>query len=606
MCGIVGFNWTDEGLVKEANDTMRHRGPDQSGIYTDNNVSLAHRRLSILDLSENGRQPMSNETGSVRIVFNGEIFNYRELREELINKGHIFVSHTDTEVLVHLYEEMGEEMLGRLDGQFAFCIYDTENDKLFIARDRLGILPVYYYLHEGKFVFASELKALMATGIEKEIDVSAVEVFFRFSYIAAPACILKNTKKLEAAHYIIFDINTRKIKAHKRYWELSFGDTLSDKKNICSKMLNILDESVKKRLIADVPVGAFLSGGVDSSAVVALIKKHKQKLKTFSIKFDYKEYDESRFARKTAEGFGTEHYEIDFSHKDVRGIIPKLVYAFDEPFGDPSAIPTYLVSKIAREHVIVSLSGDGGDELLGGYNRYRYFKVLRFLNVLPPFVKGTLRFLLNIVIGVCPKFEIERIRELLSFGKLPDAELFEKLCEKIDRTDLNRLLKRKCEFVTTTNFIKEEKGLDALRHFDIVNYLDGDILTKVDRASMASSLETRPPMLDHRFVEFCLSIKKTLMIKGWTGKWIFKEALKGLIPKEILTRKKMGFGVPLKHYFKNELNDLLVKYVFEYEGHDLFDREFLMSMSEKGKLRDTTRLYWNVMMFNMWYERWMG
>ncbi len=606
MCGIVGFNWNDEKLVIGLKDLLKHRGPDQSDFFCDQKISIAHRRLSVLDLSQRGIQPMGNENGEILVVFNGEIFNHQELRGDLIKKGHRFISHTDTEVLVHLYEEYGYNMPAMLDGQFSFCIYDKRKGIFFLARDRVGIVPLYYYYSQGKFIFSSELKAILQSGINKHIDEDALVGYLRFGYIPAPHCILKNVFKLMPAHYLVFDLKEGKIAAHERYWNITFSEELDDCKSVAQQLRSLLEQSVQKRLMADVPVGAFLSGGLDSSVIVSLIKKYKKNLKTFSIKFDHPEYDESVFAKKVAKFFKTEHFEINFSSDDARKIIQKLVVHYDEPFGDSSAIPTYLVSEVARQHVTVSLSGDGGDELLGGYNRYRYFFVLCRLNALPSVFKFILKLLLNPIIFLCPRFELERTRELLSFPKLGDIELFEKLSEKIDRGDLEKLLKRNINFADTTLGIRTRGGLNSLQHYDVVNYLEGDILTKVDRAAMAVSLETRPPFLDHRVMEFCFCINSRLKIRGWKGKWILKKAFEGIVPKETIWRKKRGFTVPIKHYLKNELKDLVERYVFNYNGHDLFDREFIKGMGEHGQLKDTYRLYWNIMMFNMWHERWMG
>jgi len=605
LCGIVGFNWKDKNLLLRLSELLRHRGPDQSGFFCNFGVSIAHRRLSILDLSSKGRQPMANEDDTVFIVFNGEIFNYKELKKELIKKGHRFSSNTDTEVIVHLYEDWGEELVTMLNGQFSFAIYDRKKHTFFLARDRVGILPLFYYYKEGRFIFSSELKVILGCGVKKEIDEDALVRYLRFGYIPAPYCILKDTFKLKPGHYLVFDLGKREIIKYEKYWDIRFTEELMDVKMASQYLYSLLQDAVRARLIADVPVGAFLSGGIDSSAIVSIIKKYKKHLKTFSIKFDYPKFDESIYARKVANFFNTQHYEIAFSSKDVREIISKLVFHFDEPFGDPSAVPTYLISKIARKWVTVCLSGDGGDELLGGYNRYRYFFILRILNSLPRFVKLIFRLFLSFIIRLYPKFEIERLRELLRFGRLGDIELFEKLCEKIDRKDLERLLRRKVDFGDTTAGIKTRKGLSSLQHYDVVNYLEGDILTKVDRAAMSVSLETRPPFLDHKVMEFCFQLNNCLKIKGGKGKWILKRALKGILPEETIRRKKKGFGVPIRHYLKNELRDLVEKYVFNYDGHNLFDREFIKSMERKGKLRDTTRLYWNIMMFNMWYERWI-
>jgi len=606
MCGIVGFNYKDKDLITRLNDNLIHRGPDQGSFYCDDKVSLSHRRLSILDLSDRGIQPMHNEDRTIWLTFNGEIFNYKEIKQDLLNKGHLFNSNTDAEVLVHLYEEEGFEMLGRLNGQFSFCIYDKFKEKFFLARDRVGILPLFYYNHAGRFIFSSELKAILKAGINKEICEDALIFYLRFGFISSPDCILKNTHKLEPAHFLVYDLKKRHIELYERYWDIVFDPKLDNIQKISKDLRESLDKSVKMRLLADVPVGAFLSGGVDSSAIVALIKKHKSDLKTFSIKFDYADFDESKYAKIVSRFLGTDHHEIEFCSKDVRETINKLINHYDEPFGDSSAVPTYLVSKIARTHVAVSLSGDGADEILAGYERYKAFFLLRILNHSPSVIKFFIRLLLDLIILICPKFEFVRIRDVLTFDRLSDIELYEKLVEKINRRDLEELLMRKIDFSDTTKNIKSKRDLASLQHHDIVHYLEGDILTKVDRAAMANSLETRPPFLDHNFMELCFKIKPGLKIRGLKGKWILREAFKDLLPRVTLRRKKKGFGVPIKYYLKNELYDLVKKYVLEYKGHNYFNRDFLKIMQEKRNLNDTTRLYWNILMFNMWHEKWMG
>lgn len=606
MCGIAGFNWEDKKLAEKLTSLLFHRGPDQGGVYTCDKVSLGHRRLSIIDLSEHAKQPMTNENGEVIIVFNGEIFNYKQLQEDLVSQGHIFKSNSDTEVLVHLYEEYGEKMLEKLNGQFAFCIYDRERGELFFARDRLGILPLYYYLDGEKIIFASELKCILESGVKKEIDINSLALYFRFGYIPSPACILKNTFKLKPAHYMVYNLGEHKITEYEEYWSINFSEELSNPDKVKELLREGLKESASMRLIADVPVGAFLSGGIDSSAVVASIAKDNPKLKTFSVGFEYKEFDESAYAKRVAESLNTDHHQIILKDSDIRDILPELVEYYDEPFGDSSGIPTYFVSKFARKYVTVAISGDGGDEILGGYDSYRYFLILRVLNKLPDFMKKVLIFKITVFLKIFPSFELERVRELLKYPKMDDASIFEKLMEKIDREDLGKLLKRDIPITDETKDIKYRHGVIAAQNFDIKRYLEGDILTKVDRAAMAVNLETRPPFLDHHFVETCLKINNALKIRGMSGKWILKEAFKDMLPQGTIKRKKMGFGVPLKYYLKNQLKDIVEKYAYNFDMHDLFDREYLKSMSSKSRLKDTTRLYWNVIMFNMWYQRWMA
>lgn len=602
MCGFAGINRNDKDLLEKLILPLSHRGPDQSSSFHDELVSLGHRRLSILDLSENGIQPMSNEDGTIWATVNGEIFNFLELKSKLQSSGHVFKSNSDSEVLLHLYEESGPEMLEKLNGQFSFSIYDQKKKMLFLARDRTGILPLYYYCKNDQFIYGSELKAITAAGIPLEIDEEALVLYLRFGYIPSPKSIFRNVYKLKPAHYLIYNLADKKIENYESYWNIQFEPEIKDAAEGKKIIYDALSASVKKRLIADVPVGAFLSGGIDSSAVVSLIRKYKKDLKTFSIKFDVSTHDESGYAREVAEHLKTEHYEIPFTHKDVRDTLLTLIKHYDEPFGDESAVPAYLVSKIAREHVTVSLSGDGGDELLAGYEQYPYISKMLFLNHLPVFVKTILKAGLSILNLIKPKYEYERIREILVPEKLDLLGVYERLYEKISRKDMRKLLKKKVIFSDTTGFVKQREGLSALQQYDIQQYMEGDILAKVDRAAMAVSLETRPPFLDHHFMETCFKLTDSLKIKGRNGKWILKEAFKKYLPENTIKRKKMGFAVPIQYYFEHDLKDLLQKYVFDYSGHDLFDRKFLKSLHGK---KDTRRLYWNILMFNIWHDYWI-
>ncbi len=604
MCGIVGFNFNNQNLVQRLSTLLAHRGPDRSHFYVDNSVSLAHRRLSIIDLSPRGTQPMCNENRSLWVVFNGEIFNYRKLQSELTNSGHSFTSETDTEVLLHAYEEYGTGMFEKLDGQFSFCLYDKSAQKLLLARDRMGILPLYYYHAGDTFIFSSELKALLCSGVPKNINENALVSYLRFGYIPSPECILANAHKLMPAHFLVFDLTSRKIELCKRYWSLAAKPDNRKPEGAEETLARMLEKAVRSRLIGDVPVGAFLSGGIDSSAICFLIKKYKKKLKTFSVRFDYRNYDESAYAHIMSRMLDTEHYEITFGPGDLKAIVPRLALFYDEPFGDSSAIPMYLVSRIARKHVTVSLSGDGGDELLGGYNRYRYFYVARRLHRLPRWCKACLRGLLCIPGSIFPRFELDRVKEILRLDGLSDRGIYEVLCEKIERRELGRLLKRRIPFDETAPCFEGADPLNAMQQYDIHRYLEGDILVKVDRAAMAHSLETRPPFLDHHLVQYCMTLPSRMKLRGICGKWLLRKAFRGILPEAIITRKKKGFTVPLAMYMNSELKDFLARYVFDYSHHSFFDRDMLRQMANSR--RDTTRLFWNIMMFNMWHERWIA
>jgi asparagine synthase (glutamine-hydrolysing) len=605
MCGIVGFNWRDEKLVTTLADLLKHRGPDMEGRFCDERVSLGHRRLSIIDLSDKGRQPMADETKRYRIVYNGEIFNYRELRDELKTLGHTFVSETDTEVVLKLYIEFGPEALVRLDGQFAFCIYDSERQELFLARDRIGILPLYYFFDGARFIFGSELKVILEAGIDKEIDHSALMYYLCYGYTPRNRGLLRHTHKLEPGHYLVFDLVEKRIKFHAPYWQVKLTGEITDEQDAARRIRDTLEQSVKERLLtADVPVGAFLSGGIDSSAIVALASKYQHKLKTFSITFEYPDFDESAYARDISGRFGTEHHEIKFTVEDIKKLIPELVYHYDDPLGDPSIIPTYLVSKVARQHVTVALSGDGGDELFGGYTAYKHYRLVRRQERYPGFVNTMLhRMFKHTGNGIANK-----PKKFFEIGTLPVGQKFARIMSYLNMN----------EFKQITGISPEEAYDEYGRHHlpgfylnsaintDLHCYLPDDILTKVDRASLANSLETRPPVLDPEMIDLACRIDPRLKLRGQEGKWILKKALTSVLPEEIIYRKKQGFGVPLKYYLAGDLKGLVAEKVVGFTKHDFFNREAVKSLLKAGDgHRDMSRIIWPLLMFNLWWERWM-
>ena len=602
MCGIIGFNWKDKSLIKELANLLIHRGPDDSGYYINDTVSLGHRRLSILDLSKKGKQPMTNEDENFIIVYNGEIYNFKDIRKKLIEKKHRFISNTDTEVILHGYEEWGNDIVNKLNGQFAFCIYDKNKKELFLARDRLGIKPLYYYNKNGKFIFGSELKVIFKSNIKKEIDKEALNYYLIFGYTPSEKSILRDTLKLLPAHYLVYDLKNKKIKEYKKYWENDFKENeITNEVEIKKLIYEKLDKSVKQRLVADVPVGAFLSGGVDSSIIVALMSKYVKDLKTFSIRFDYNEFNESEYAKIISDKFKTDHYEIEFNVKDVEKLIPELVFHFDEPFGDSSMIPTYLVSKVAKEQVTVCLSGTGGDELFAGYDRYAEFTALKKLNKLPNFIK-------QIFVRIYSLINIDKSKKLrqLFKGHPNDAILYLKLFsylfrdEKELNVDINKLSNLGKHF-------KYKDNLKNLLNFDQNEYLSNDLLVKEDRATLGVSLEGRVPFLDHEFVEFVNSVNSSSKLRKNKTKYILKKTFENILPDKILYRRKQGFGVPLKHYFRKELKDFAYRKIFGFDEFNYYDKKILRDMwikHQKGE-SDYSHIFWVIIMFNMWYDRWM-
>ncbi|HEY2990151.1 MAG TPA: asparagine synthase (glutamine-hydrolyzing), partial [Candidatus Binatia bacterium] len=518
-------------------------------------IGLGMRRLSIIDL-ETGRQPVTNEDGSVRVVFNGEIYNFKELRRDLERRGHRFYTATDTEVIVHLYEEHGPSCVQKMRGMFTFAVWDERKKTLLLARDRLGVKPLYYTVAGGRLAFASELKAILPlSDVERKLNWQSVSHLFTFLCTSRSDSIIDGVKKLEAGHTLIAGPGQAPL--IERYWDVQFNpDSGRSEEYFVERLRELLRESVQLRLVSDVPLGAFLSGGIDSSAVVATMARlTSAPVKTFSIGFKEADYNELAHARTVAQRFGTDHYELVLE-PNVLNIIDELAWYLDEPFGDPSCIPMYMVSKLASEHVKVVLSGDGGDELFAGYDRYvveasdRRYRFPRLL-----------RKAFDLTAALMP--EGMRGRNLLCHYSLTGAEryldsvtLFREdskrklLCrEAVEMIDVYAPWRRELEAITQAN----GNWLSRLQYLDLKNYLALDILTKVDRMSMAHSIEAREPLLDHRLVEFAATIPDDLKLRRGTTKYIFKQAMRGILPDGIIDRPKRGFAIPLRLWFKDQL-----------------------------------------------------
>jgi asparagine synthase (glutamine-hydrolysing) len=624
MCGIAGiFNVKErepvsEDHLKEMTDTLVHRGPDDEGFYTSNSVGLGHRRLSIIDLSA-GHQPMSNEDDTVWVVFNGEIYNYPELRALLEKKGHVFKTHSDTEAIIHLYEEEGEECFRLLRGMFATALWDERKRKLVLGRDRVGKKPLFYYYDGCRIVFASEIKAILKVpGICRDIDLEAVSDYFSLLYVPAPKSIYTKIRKLRPGHYLT--VSERGLK-EVEYWDLSFRDNeeLSEQQWI-ERILASYRETVRIRLMSDVPLGAFLSGGVDSSSVVAMMAEAKNgRVLTCSIGFEDEAFNELPYAREVARYFDTEHHE-QIVHPDAVGIVEKLAWHYDEPFADSSAVPTYYVSKTAREHVTVALSGDGGDENFAGYRRYYFDQRENWLRSwLPSEVR---RPVFGTLASLYPKADwAPRIfRGKATFENLARApiEAYFRSVSAVQTSLKNELL-----HPDVMSHLAGYDSLDVLRHYydkadtedtlsriqyvDIKTYLTDDILTKVDRASMANSLEVRAPILDHKFMELAARIPSSLKLRGRVGKYIFKKTLEPLLPQATLTRPKMGFAVPLARWFRHELKEMAHEVILGRHAEDFTEPrivEKIWGEHQRG-FRDRSTELWTLLMFRLWQRRFL-
>ena len=626
MCGIVGIFDTrgqrtvNADLLGRMNESQHHRGPDEGGLHTEPGVGLGHRRLSIIDLAS-GRQPLFNEDGSVSVVFNGEIYNFAELMPELQALGHRFRTRCDTEVIVHAWEQWGESCVERLRGMFAFAIWDRNRQSLFLARDRLGVKPLYYAVLPGdQFIFGSELKALMIhPGLKRDIDPRAVEEYFAYGYVPEPKTIFTAASKLPPGHTLLLARDGKAPKP-RRYWDIPFQPLPAiSEQEASEELIRRLREAIKIRMVAEVPLGAFLSGGVDSSAVVAMMAGLSQEpVNTCSIAFGDPAFNEEKFAARVAERYRTRHY-VDRVEADDYDLIDTLAGVYDEPYADSSALPTYRVCQLARKHVTVALSGDGGDENLAGYRRYRWHVYEERLRGLLPLsvrrpVFGALGRLYPKADWAPKVFRAKTTFEALArdgvegyfhgvsiMGDAMRARLFNKRF----RRDLQGY--RAIEVLRAHARRAPDHPLSRVQYLDMKTYLVGDILTKVDRASMAHALEVREPLLDHKLMEWWSGLPPHMKLSGREGKYIFKKALEPYLPREVLYRPKMGFSVPLAAWFREPLRKRVREAVLGSALKDsgIFNERFLKEMVEQHQSgrRDHSAALWTVLMFEAFLRK---
>jgi len=634
MCGIAGFSQFHNSIgtietLKNMGQAIYHRGPDAGSEYLDDNIGLSHRRLAIIDLSDAGIQPMQSHDEQYVIAFNGEIYNFLELRAELKAKGYPFKTHTDTEVILALYQYEGTELLKKINGMFAFALWDKQKQQLFIARDRIGKKPLYYCQHKNDIIFASELKALLTIkDIPQEICTEAVYDFFAYQYIPDPKTIYQNIHKLEPGYYLLF--NSEGMSKHQ-YWDISFAKTINDSEQSIKKQVqDITSQCTEQRMISDVPLGAFLSGGVDSSGIVALMAKTAKKnnaesITTCSIGFDDKKFDETEFAKMVAKKYHTKHHELTV-HQDVAKSLEHIVSFFDEPFADPSLVPTFFVSQLAREKVTVAVAGDGGDEVFAGYEKYSVDHIENKLrNKIPKIIRKNIfpvlaSTLKHINISPCKKAS-----SLLNSLSVDPAMGFYITNSFIKDTTWQSLINDKTKEILsdyhpskiTTDFYNQCDGQDHLSkilYTDMKTYLPGGILVKVDRMSMANSLEVRAPLLDHKIIEFAATIPSKFKFNTSKSKpekkYILKEAFKDYLPDDILYRKKMGFSVPLASWLRNELKTITEDRLLnrEYGLVQFFKKEQIKKLwqEHKNKQKDHATVLWSMLMFQMWWDKYMN
>jgi len=621
VCGLVDFSGLDPAAARALPDmvaTLHHRGPDQSGTWSDSCAALGHARLSIIDLTD-GRQPLSNEDGTVWVSYNGEVYNFRELREDLLRRGHRFRTNTDTEVIVHLYEDEGIEAVQRFRGMFAFALWDARKECLYLVRDRLGIKPLFYTLRGECLVFGSEIKAILACpGIPRRLRPEALSDYLTFQYVPSPKTMFADVFKLPAGHWLRFD---RQGIAQQEYWDLEPQPPFAaNRRQLEEQLIELLHEAVRLRLVSDVPLGAFLSGGVDSSGVVAMMARAGQDpLVTVSIGFDESDYNELPFARLTARRYATRHYE-EIVRPEAVEIVEKLAWHFDEPFADFSSIPTFYVSQAARRHVTVALSGDGGDENFGGYPRYRWHL---FEQSVRRWLPGWFRtHCLGPLARAWPdaswlprplraRQTLERIAldplaaYLRAVGFLDDTQKQEVLTGDLVRTLGDY---RSADVIRHYLDRGGRRGLDQLSYAEIKTYLVDDILTKVDRTSMAVALEVRVPLLDHLLVAFASRVPSHMKIEGRNGKAILKSALRPYVDRQALYRRKTGFSPPLGQWMRGPLRGMLHDLLL---APDTRSRDYLRPAAVRGFMErhaageNFTHVLWAFLMFEWWCRKFL-
>ena len=631
MCGIYGYlsptGTIDPTILRRMGHPLKHRGPDDEGeVILDSSevsVGLGHKRLSIIDLSPAGKQPMANEDETIWITFNGEIYNFREIRKELEGKGHKFRSHSDTEVIVHLYEELGTKCLERLNGMFAFALWDAKQKSLFLARDRTGKKPLHYCVHRGHFLFASEIKALLQHPlVSREIDLKSLNKYLAYEYVPAPNSSFKAIKKLEPGYCLLFRGGAA---VTSQYWDIPMEDyPISDRteSQYIDELKELLERAVTARLeAADVPVGLFVSGGLDSGVVAAMARRAKENLQCFSIGFEEASFDESRYAQQVARSLGIKHHLKVFRAQEMLHMVERLPEILDEPLADPSILPLYLLSQFAAEHMKVVLSGDGGDELFAGYQTYQAHKLVTFYDALPGFIKESVKAL-AFRLPVSHKylsldFKIKQflkgvgvsseVRFFLWRGAFSNVERHALL-----RPEVRRELQNENAYEEIYRYVRKSgltKELERILYLSMKLYLQDNNLVTVDRASMANGLEVRSPLLDRDVVDFVCRLPMEYKLNGLKTKYILKKVAEELLPRNIVYRKKKGFGVPLAKWLTGELREFMLDYLSQerIERQGIFHYPCVSQLinEQLTMKKDNRELLWTLLVFQTWYERYI-
>ncbi len=616
MCGICGVLYfrdkkpVHESLLKSMCDEMAHRGPNDEGYYKDKHLGFGHRRLSILDLS-GGHQPMTNEDEKVWIVFNGEIYNYIALRHELEQKGHKFSSNCDTEVIIHAWESYGESCVDHFQGMFAFAIWDKKTKTFFMARDRIGIKPLYYYLKDGKLIFASEIKAILQEeSVERSVRLNSLDHFMTYGYTSSDTTMFENIQKLPPGYWM--RIKDNDVKIHQ-FWDLKFDPEDHHEDSYYEEQLTcIFENSVEKRLQSDVPLGVFLSGGLDSSAIVAEMNHlGVNPLQTFSVGFDRKGYSELNYAKMVADYFKTDHHEIQVTAKMYRDFFPQFIWHQDEPMTDPATIALYYVSKLANESVTVVLTGEGSDEIFAGYERYLGEKIAEWFARYPAWLRSDL---LPALMRPFHKMEkLQKIRQSLEYSTLEERFVAlrtiysESAKESLYQSSLMKSVNVDNDVKKFENYLQEvtiPNPLNKMLYLDTKLWLPEDLLMKKDKMGMAASIEARVPFLDHELVEFAATIPHHLKIRKLQGKYILRKVMQDKLPQPIIQRKKMGFPVPLEDWFRNELNEPLVETLTSQAARNrgYFQNSYVQTIIDEHtkNSRNHGFLLYQLLCFEMW------
>jgi asparagine synthase (glutamine-hydrolysing) len=623
ICGIVNFNArrVDRDLVARMTSAQAHRGPDDHGYFVENNVGLGHRRLSIIDLS-GGRQPIFNEDGSVVVIFNGEIYNYGDLTGDLIAKGHQFRTRSDTETIVHAYEEYGNTCMRDFRGMFAFAVWDRRRKRLLLVRDRLGIKPVYYYLGQDFFVFASEIKSLLQhPRVPREVDRDALDLYLALRYVPGPGTVFKNIYKLQPGHWMTVDESGRT--EVRKYWDIEYGDTVGNApefSNTLSEFRQLLEESVRLRLVSEVPLGVFLSGGLDSSAVLAMMSKITggERIKTFSVGYDasgpgkaeIESANEFSFARQAATHFRADHHEFRMTARDFRNAIPTMVAHLDEPMADPTCIPLYFISKLARNYITVVLSGEGADETMAGYTLYRKVLALDRMRRTAGPLAAAFPALARLPLD-------SRIRSYLRRAGMRIEDHYRGVVKgvpletRLALTGVDRVQKADMTLdgIFDAHFSRVQKmsPLNRMLYADAKVWLPEDLLLKADKMTMATGVELRVPFLDHKLVEYLAGLRDDMKVRGGQGKWILRHVMRTELPPSILHRTKKGFPMPAETWFRFELRDFVRDTLL---AHNSACRQFfhsqavedIVSLQEKGKFCGHQEV-WSLLVFEFWHKQ---